>query len=140
MHVTKDVVRDLLPAYLANEASAGTCALVESFAAADAEFAQEMAAMRAGAGSSLPPTPPPPTTAEKLALDETRRQLRARTSTMVAGVFFTLLPLSFVVHDGRVTYFLVRDAPVAAAVHWLTAAIMWGWHLVVRRRLRVTGL
>jgi len=42
MHVTRDVVRDLLPAYPSGEASADTNALVESFAAGDPALAREV--------------------------------------------------------------------------------------------------
>lgn len=56
------------------------------------------------------------------------------------AVVFTLLPLSFAFGGSRVTFVLVRDAPVIALAWWATAAVMWMWHVRVRRRLRVTGL
>jgi len=40
MKVTREVVTDLLPAYLADRASADTRALVKQFAQRDAEFAR----------------------------------------------------------------------------------------------------
>jgi anti-sigma factor RsiW len=139
MRVTKDVLRDLLPAYVAGEASADTRALVEEYAASNPTFAQELAALRVSE-TALPPTPPPPSTAEKLALDEARRLMAHRTWTLAAALFFTLVPLSFVVRKGELAFLLVRDAPTIAAAWWVTAAVMWVWHLRVRRRLRVTGL
>jgi hypothetical protein len=39
VHVTRDVIIDLLPAYFADEASADTRALVDEFFKADSEFA-----------------------------------------------------------------------------------------------------
>lgn len=56
------------------------------------------------------------------------------------AVVFTLLPLSFAFGGSRVTFVLLRDAPVIALAWWATAAVMWMWHVRVRRRLRVTGL
>jgi anti-sigma factor RsiW len=139
MRVTKDVVRDLLPAYVAGEASADTRALVEAFAGSDPDFSRELESLRVGAGA-LPQTPPPPPTMEKRALTETQHLLKTRTSTLAVAAFFTLLPFSFVVRHGELTFLMVRDAPGIAGFWWLTAAVMWVWHWRVRRRLAVTGL
>jgi hypothetical protein len=138
MTLTQDVVRDLVPVYLAGEASADTRRLVEEFAARDPAIAREIETARGS--TPLPPTPPLAPTAEKAALDATRQLLRARTSTLVVAILFTLLPLSFVFHGNRVTFFVLRDTPVIAAAWWLTAAIVWVCHIWVRRRLRVSGL
>jgi anti-sigma factor RsiW len=139
MHVTRDVVRDLLPAYLSGDASADTRSLVEAFAATDPELSREIETLRAGAGL-LPATAPPDPSVEKRALAEAQQQLRTRTSTFAMALFFTLLPFSFVVSGDRITFLMVRDAPTIAFCWWLTAAVMWFWHWRVRRRLRVTGL
>ena len=137
MTITQDVVRDLVPVYLAGEASADTRRLVEEYAARDPAIARDIESARE---SRLPPTPPLAPTAEKAALDATRQLLKTRTSTLVVAILFTLLPLSFVFQGGRVTFFVLRDAPVIAAAWWLTAAIVWICHAWVRRRLRVSGL
>ena len=34
----------------------------------------------------------------------------------------------------------IRDAPLIGLTCWVTAAIMWIWHVTIRRRLRVSGL
>ena len=39
-----------------------------------------------------------------------------------------------------ITFLLIRDAPVIGIAWWVTAAIMWIWHVMIRRRLRVSGL
>jgi hypothetical protein len=93
-----------------------------------------------GPSLDLPATPAPRPDREKHALDATRQLLRVRTSTLAVAILFTILPLSFVFSGGRVAFFLVRDAPVIAAVWWATAAVMWTWHVAIRRRLRVSGL
>jgi anti-sigma factor RsiW len=139
MNVTRDVVKDLLALYLAGEASADTRALVEERLAADPDLAREAEAARA-AGPALPPTPAPAPAAEKRALDDTRRLLKSRTSTLVVAALFTVLPLSFVTDGKQITFFLIRDAPIIGAAWWGTAAVLWTCHLLVRRRLRVSGL
>jgi anti-sigma factor RsiW len=139
MKVTRDVVKDLLTVYLAGEASADTRAFVEDYLRTDPALAREVEAARAGA-LGLPPTPPPAPATEKQALDATRQLLKTRTSTLVVAVVFTLLPLTFVFRDSQITFVLIRDAPVIGLTWWATAAVMWTWHILVRRRLRVSGL
>ena len=88
----------------------------------------------------LPATPPPSPTAEKQALDATRQLLRNRTSTLVVACLFTVLPCSFVFEGSRVTFIVLRDAPVVAAAWWATAAVMWAVHFWIRSRVRGSGL
>ena len=139
MTVTRDVVRDLLPAYFGGEASADTRRLVETFLAGDPALAQEAEA-EYGEDVALPATPAPGQTAEKEALDRTRQLLKNRTSTLVVAAIFTVLPLTFVFDESGVTFLLVRDKPVVAIAWWFTAAVMWVIHFVIRRRTRVSGL
>ena len=137
MNISQDVVKDLLPVYLAGDASADTRALVESYLKTDPELARNVEAAR-GPSLGLPPTPPP--SAEKHTLDATRQLLKTRTSTLVVAMVFTVLPLTFAFHGTTVTFFLIRDAPAIGIAWWVTAAIMWIWHVTIRRRLRVSGL
>jgi anti-sigma factor RsiW len=139
MNVTRDVARDLLTVYLAGDASADTRTLVEEWLAKDPSLRAE--ADTAAEGSLRFPTPAPlEATAEKQALDKTRQLLKARTSTLVVAVLFTVLPFAFTFSGSRITFLLVRDAPAIAAAWWFTAAVMWAWHVWVRRRLAVAGL
>ncbi len=135
--MTRDVVKDLLPVYLLGEASADTRRVVEAFLDRDDALRRDVEAARR---FSLPATSAPPPTAEKQALDTTRRLLKHRTSTLVVAVFFTILPLSFTFDGSGITFVLFRDEPVIAAAWWGTAAIMWGWHVWIRARARVSGL
>jgi anti-sigma factor RsiW len=137
MNISRDVVKDLIPVYLAGDASPDTRALVESYLKTDPELAGDVAAA-GGASLGLPATRPP--TAEKETLDATRQLLRSRTSTLVVATIFTVLPFTFAFHGTTVTFFLIRDAPVIGIAWWVTAAIMWIWHGGIRRRLRVSGL
>jgi anti-sigma factor RsiW len=136
-NITRDVIKDLLTVYLSGEASADTVALVKEHLKQDPELARDVEAARAG-GLGLPATAAP--TAEKQALEETRQLLKNRTSTLVVAMIFTVLPLTFVFHGSRITFLMIRDAPVIGVAWWLTAAVMWVWHVRIRRRLRVSGL
>jgi anti-sigma factor RsiW len=139
MNVTRDVMKDLVTIYLAGEASGDTRALVEEHLKSDPALAREVEAARAGA-SFLPPAPAPEAAAERRALEATRQLLKARTATLVVAAVFTLLPLTFVFHGSSVTFLLIRDAPVLGLAWWATAAVMWISHVVIRLRLRVSGL
>jgi anti-sigma factor RsiW len=137
MNISRDVVKDLIPVYLAGDASADTRALVESYLKTDPELAADVTAAR-GTSLGLPATRPP--TAEKQTLDATRQLLKSRTSTLVVATIFTVLPLTFAFHGTTITFLLIRDAPVIGIAWWVTAAIMWICHVRIRRRLRVSGL
>ena len=137
MTMTRNVVKDLLPIYLLGEASDDTRRLVEEFLATDDALRRDVESARR---FSLPSIPDAAPTAEKAALDATRQLLKHRTSTLVLAVLFTLLPFSFVVKHSQVTFVMFRDEPAIAAAWWATAAVLWVWHFLIRRRLRVSGL
>jgi anti-sigma factor RsiW len=137
MNISRDVVKDLIPVYLAGDASADTQTIVESYLKTDPELAGDVAAAR-GTRLELPATRPP--TAEKQTLDATRELLKSRTSTLVVAAIFTVLPLTFAFSGTTITFFVIRDAPVIGIAWWVTATIMWIWHASIRRRLRVSGL
>ena len=137
MNISRDVVKDLITVYLAGDASPDTRAFVESYLKTDPELARDVDAARRSS-LDLPATPAP--TSEKQVLDATRQQLKNRTSTLVVATIFTVLPLTFAFRGSTITFWLIRDAPVIGITWWVTAAIMWAWHLRIRRRLRVSGL
>lgn len=137
MSVTRDVIVDLLPLYVSGEVSADTKALVDRYLQDDPELARSVAAAKA---FELPPTPAPAPSAEKAALDETRRLLKTRSSTLAMAVLFTALPFAFTFDGSGITFLLIRDQPVVGSAWLFTAAVLWGWHAYVRRQLRVSGL
>jgi anti-sigma factor RsiW len=139
MNVTRDVMNDLVTLYLAGEASADTRALVEEGMRLDPELARQVEAARQER-FALPAAPPPGPSGEREALERTRNLLKSRSSTLAIALVFTALPLSFTFDGSRVTFLLIRDAPIIGLAWWLTAAVMWGAHFWVRRRLRVSGL
>src|SRR5262245_90582 len=137
IQVSRNVVRDLLPVYLAGEASAETKALVEEFLRTDKELAEEA---RLASQIRLPSVERGSPDAEKDALEATRRLLKNRTATMAVAIVFTVLPFTFVFDSSGITFLLIRDAPLVGIAWWATAAIMWLWHGMIRRRLRVSNL
>jgi anti-sigma factor RsiW len=139
MNLTRNVIRDLLTVYLAGDASDDTRALVEDYLERDPALKAEADAATSGE-LRLPPVPPQRATTEKQALDKTRELMKARTATLVVAVLFSALPFAFTFSGTRITFVLFRDAPIIAAAWWATAAVMWGWHVWIRRRLAVSGL
>lgn len=140
MKITRDVVTDLLPAYLSGEASADTSALVEEFLADHADFARIVAASKEGRSDALlTPTPNVSPDVERDALARTRALVHRRTWTIALAWFFTCLPLTFAFSDGRVTFFMLRDEP-GSRLLWIAAAYLWVQLAVLQRRLRGVGL
>jgi anti-sigma factor RsiW len=138
MNVSRDVANDLLPLYVAGEASPDSCALVEEFLRSDPELARLAEALR---GQDFPsPRGPSGPAPERLALERTRRLLRLRTWLLAPGIFFTAMPFSFLYDEGSVRYFMLRDAPAAASAFLLAAVALWIGFVITIRRLRVTGL
>jgi anti-sigma factor RsiW len=137
VNISRDIVKDLITVYLAGDASADTRAFVESYLKTDPELSRDVEAAR-GTTLELPEARMP--TAEKQALEATRQQLKNRTSTLVVAMVFTVLPLTFAFHGTTITFLLIRDAPFIGIAWWVTAAIMWIWHVRLRQRLRVSGL
>src|SRR6478672_7822643 len=125
MNITRDVVADLLPAYLSGEASADTKALIDELAARDPDIAGLVAASRnertdamAHAHVPLPPN------LERDIVTRTRAVLRRRSWTLALALFFTALPLVFAFDSHGVTFFMLRDEP-GSRLFWLSAAWLW---------------
>jgi anti-sigma factor RsiW len=92
LNVNRNVVRDLLPVYLAGEASRDTRALVEAFLEQDPVLRAEAEAARS-MGGGLPPVVPPDAV-EARALAQTQSFVRQRSAWMGAAIAFTILPHS----------------------------------------------
>jgi anti-sigma factor RsiW len=90
MKITRDVILDLLPLYLADEASAATRALVEEYLETDPELA-DMA--KQSAAIELPGDIPVPMTMEDKmeAYKEAKRLMLIRTVFLGVLISFTLL-------------------------------------------------
>ena len=144
MNVTREVLKDLLPAYLAGEASADTRALVEEFARQDPDFAATLETQRrelaAGTramrepGVGLPPDHELRTLARTRAVAERSRWL------MAVALMFTAFPLSCTFEGSRITFLVLRDVPSLAMACWAAAAGFWIAFLSTQRKLRASGL
>jgi anti-sigma factor RsiW len=142
MSLDREVLLDLLPLYLAGEASPATRAVVEEAMAADPELARlarEAAASDnalAGALRAVAPTP----SAEKLALRKTRRLLRRRSWLLGFAIFFSLLPFSVAGSSEGISFPMLEGPPAGLAIVGIVAIGLWGAYLRTSRRLAVTGL
>ncbi len=142
MTVHPDVIRDLLPLYVAGEASAATRALVEERLAADpalARLAAEASALdgRIGAGAEAAA---PSAGTERRAFSETRRLLRLRSWLLGLALTATLMPLSFEFDAAGLHFLLLENAPAVASLSLAAGIGLWIAYARVSRRLRVTGL
>ncbi len=140
MNVTREVVRDLLPLYIAGEASRDTRALVESCLASDRELAAEAASLREDVPARATAALAAPMTADRRALERTRRLLRRRTAFLAAAVLCTAMPWAFSFDGSGMRFLLVRDAPVVGGLFLAGALLFWALYAATRRRMRVSGL
>lgn len=92
MEITRDVILDLLPLYLADEVSADTRTLVEEYLETDPELASTL---ERSAAIELPEDIPIPLTKEDRmeAYKEAKRLMFLRTVLLAVLISFTLLAL-----------------------------------------------
>ncbi len=126
MNITREVVTDLLPIYLAGEASADTAKLVEEFFRQDPDF-ERTARHAARPLDSLQSAPPAAAGSEsdKRGLERIRTTLHRRTLLFGVSLFLSLAPLSFQFTTGHVSALMVRDAPWESALYWSLAIFFW---------------
>lgn len=139
MTVTRDVVLDLLPLYLADEVSADTRRLVEEYLRQDPQLAR---IARAGTPEDLLPSAaaPPSDAARREALERTRRLLARKQVFLAGAIVLSLLPLSFGFVGDGVVWAMWRD-DVGMAVGFVGAALVcWVNYFRLRSQLQVTGL
>lgn len=144
--ITPDVIKDLLPLYVAGEASADTRAIVDAWLRTDAETAAYAAALAqvhaapAGPLTTRAMRPGRVAGAGPAALAETKSLLRRKTWLMAAAIFCSGVPFTIAGGDEGVRFFMLRDAPRVAMALLTVAAVCWVMFGLTVRRLRVTGL
>jgi hypothetical protein len=136
--LTRDVVKDLLPVYIAGEASADTKVLVEEFLRGDPELAALVHDERAIEFLKQPVALPQDH--EKKSLRQLKRLIKIQTWLLAGALLFSLVPLSIRLEQGSITFLVLHDTPILAAVYWLIAAAFWLGYFLVRRRVRVSGI
>jgi predicted anti-sigma-YlaC factor YlaD len=134
MNITRDVIRDLLPAYLSGEASADTRALIEEVAARDPDIARLVAAAHDERTDVMPQNIPLPPNLEHDIVNRTRAVLRRRSWTLALAIVLTVLPMTLTFDNGGIRFLLMRDEP-GSRLLWLGAA--WFWFDYVRQTRRL---
>jgi hypothetical protein len=136
--VTREVINDLLPAYLVGEASDASRALVEEFLRGDPEFA---ALVRNEQSIEL--LKQPITLAadhEKQSLTRLKRLIKLQTWFLALALLFSVVPFSVKIEDGSIRFFMLQNTTWLAAIYWSIAALFWLGYFLIRRRLGVGGI
>jgi hypothetical protein len=141
MNVTREVILDLLPVYLAGEASPATRALIEDYLKQDPELAQRIRLQWADSLANVVPSALPPDL-ELRSLRRTRSLIGWQKWLFAFGICFSALSLSceFSFEGGhfREFHFLMRDFPTQFAPCVALAIVCWIGYYSIRRRLRTT--
>jgi len=141
MNVTREVILDLLPVYLAGEASPATRAFVEEYLKQDPELAQKIRLQWAENFAKVAPSGLPPDL-ELRSLSRTRRLLGLQRWLFGFGIFFAAMLLSneSSFADGHLKefHFLLRDYPVEFGIFLVLGVACWSAYLLIRRRLRTS--
>ncbi len=139
MNVTREVILDLLPVYLAGEASPATRALIEEYMEQDPELAQRIRLQWADNLGKIAPSALPPDL-ELRSLHRTRALLGWQRWLLGLAIFFSALSLSnessFEGGHIKEFHFLLHNYPVA---FWLCLTLglgCWIAYFSLRRRLR----
>jgi anti-sigma factor RsiW len=138
MTITDDVINDLLPLYLAGEASPGTRALLEEYLREHPEFAAtvQAAADRSAALLRSADLAAPPADAERATFERVRRFNRKRTILLALAWGTALTALAFGFDGGGVRWIMLRDSP-EQALALLVVAFVWALaYLRMGRRVR----
>jgi anti-sigma factor RsiW len=135
MNISRDVVTDLLPLYLAGEASAGTRALLEQYLREHPEFAADIRGQAEKSAALLQAAVALPPDHEKATFERVRRVNRTRQWLLAFALAGTMLPFSFAVTE-EINWIMLRDSPEVAAVLIVAAVVFWTAYAVMGRRLR----
>jgi len=136
MNITREIVKDLLPLYVAGEASEESRAAVEEWLNTDPELARVVVELRDDFAPAMGMSP----TSGHAALAVTKALLRRRSWLLALALLFTGVPMSFAWDSSGLRFFMLRDAPLMSSISLAMAVGLWIAFGVVTRRLRVTGL
>jgi len=141
MNVTREVILDLLPIYLAGEASPATRALIEEYMKQDPELAERIRLQWAdGLATAVPSALPPDL--ELRSLRRTRSLIGWQKWLFGFAITFTALLFSseFSFDNGHFKefHFMIRDFPVLFGTLAALAVVCWIGYYAIRRRLRTT--
>ena len=140
MNIPREVLLDLLPVYLAGEASPATRALLEARLAEDPAFAEHVRALRSADVPRLEAMPRAELELESLR--RTRASLGLQRWLFALAITFSALSLStdLEIAHGRVTRarLLLTELPGPMAAFLALALVSWAGYALGARRLRGT--
>jgi hypothetical protein len=143
MNVTREVILDLLPIYVAGEASPATRALLEEYLRQDPELAQRIRLQCAENLATAVPSALPPDL-ELRALRRTHKLLAWQRWLFGLGIGFAGVALSFETSfEGsrfKEFHFLLRDFPAQMGACLVLSIVCWTAYILIRRRLRAATL
>jgi anti-sigma factor RsiW len=135
MKITRDVINDLLPAYLAGDASADTRALLEDYLRNDPVLAADVRAQAEKSTALLRSLGAAPAPDQEVAtFDKIRRYNSYRNQFFAFGLAFALMPFAFGVSNGSISWWMLRDNPKQAALFLVASAYCWISRYVLGRR------
>jgi len=130
MNVTKEIITDLFPLYVANECSKDSRALVEQYLRNNPGQAEELKRIMntqvPGGAAQLAGSE------EVRTLRETRRRVRRQSTLMGLAIFFSLVPFSLIITGGKI-YWVFRESPSTAVIYGLLGVVCWGAYILMRR-------
>jgi anti-sigma factor RsiW len=140
MRVSRDVIVDLLPLYLAGEASAATRSLIEQYLSRDEALATQVRSHVAEIlGSAAGPVDLPPEL-ELRSLSRTRGLLRKQRWLFGTAIGLSVLALTSEISRGEnhstSFHFLIRDYPMVFGPIAVAAIVCWIAYMRAARRLR----
>ena len=139
--LSPEVMRDLLTLVLAGEASAETGQLVKGHAKEDAAFAE---LLRSSLDQSLnPPLAPaaaPSKDVHMNTINMTRHYIFMRSLYLGLGIAFSLMPFACAFNNDGLTFLMLREQPVAAAIFGAIGAGCWFGCIRMSRRVGQAGL
>jgi predicted anti-sigma-YlaC factor YlaD len=143
MNVTREVILDLLPAYLSGEDSPATRTLVEEHMKEDAELAQRVRFLLTdNLAKAVPPVLRPEL--ELRSLRRTKSLLGWQRWLFGLGIFFSAMLLSneFSFEGGHFKefHFLLRDYPAEFGICMILGLACWIAYFSIRRRLRTGAM
>jgi predicted anti-sigma-YlaC factor YlaD len=142
MNINREVIMDLLPVYLAGEASQATRALIEEYLAHDPELAESVRSQQADNSLRmvLPELPPE---LELKSLRRTRSLLGWQRWLFGLGLGFSVMSLTseFSFKEGRLRefHFLIHDYPDVFGTCVVLGLVCWIAYFSIRHRLRTTA-
>jgi len=130
MNVTKNVICDLFPLYVANECSVDSRDLVDEYLRKNPGLADEL---RRIVNTPVPTLATPAGAPDEVrSLCEARRRVRNQSLLMGLAIFFSLVPFSFLA-TGERTYWLLFEYPRTALIYGAIGIGCWVAYAIRRR-------